>query len=188
MLFQGLDRLKRSVLMTAIVLMFIGVMLMILPVSFIPYFSKTLGFVLLVALVFSIFCFLSSSKALYHHLVLIGGLAAGVLGALLLIFGDLITRAAPWLICIVPILLGIYGIYHAVVFARRSGRKGWFILIILSALLIGFGSVIFWNPWRGNTKALMMIIGGVLMFSSLISALSLIWIWPIHRQEGGGDA
>lgn len=183
MLFQELDKLKRDVIMTSIILMFLGVMLIILPVGFIPYFSKALGFVLLIALMFSIFSFIGSSKALINYLMLCAGLAAGVAGAALLIFENLLASATTWLVGTVPLIAGAYGIYHAIVFARRSKRKGWFVLVILSALLAAFGSVIFWNPWRGDAGASMKIIGGVLMFSALVSGLSLIWIWPVRRDE-----
>lgn len=182
MLFQGLDKLKRSVLMTTFVLMFIGVLLMILPESMISFFGKALGFGLLVALVFDGLYFLSSPKALIHYILLALGLLAGLLGVALLAFEDLLVRTFSWLIGTVPLLLGIYGIYHALVFARRSKRKGWWVLILLSALLIAFGSVVFWNPWTGNPRASMQIMGGSLLFSALVSALSLIWIWPIHRE------
>ncbi len=182
MLFQGLDRLKRSVLMTTIVLMFIGIIFMIIPGESIKYISRGFGFLLLVALAFSIFNFVSSSKALFHHLVLVGGLVAGVVGALILTNDSLLENALKWLVGVVPIVSGAYGIYHALVFARRSGRKGWFVLVILSALLIVFGAFVFFNPWRDNTSALMLIIGGSLLFSSMVSGLSLIWIWPIHRD------
>ena len=182
MLFQGLDRLKRSVLMTTIVLMFIGVIFMIIPGGSIKYISRGLGFLLLVALAFSVLNFVSSSKALFHHIVLVGGLIAGVVGALILSNDTLLEKALKWLVGVVPIAAGIYGVYHAFVFARRSGRKGWFILVVLSALLIVFGAFVFFNPWRDNTSALMMIIGGSLLFSSMVSGLSLIWIWPIHRD------
>lgn len=182
MLFQGLDRLKRSVLMTTIVLMFIGFIFIIIPDGSIRYISRGLGFLLLVALVFSVFSFLSSSRALFHHLVLVGGLLAGVVGALILSNDSLLENALKWLVGVVPIVSGVYGVYHAFVFARRSGRKGWFILVILSVLLVLFGAVVFFNPWKDNTSALMKIIGGSLLFSSLVSGLSLIWIWPIHRD------
>ena len=35
----------------------------------------------------------------------------------------------------------------------------------------------------GSTFIMMKIIGGALMFSAIISALRLIWLWPV-RKEG----
>ena len=182
MLFKGLDRLKRSAIMTTIVLMFIGNILLIIPEAYFPFLGAALGFSLLVVLVVEIFNFISSPRALIHYIYLALGLLAGLFGIMLFIFDDLLLQLLTWLVSVIPILLGAYGIYHAFAFARRSGRKGWWLLIVLSALLMVFGGFIFYNPWMESTQAVIQVIGGTLMYSAFLSALRLIWIWPIHSN------
>ena len=182
MLFKELDKLKRSAVMTTIILMFIGFILLLLPETYIPFLSSALGFILLVVLVVAVLDYIGSAKALIHYFRLALGLLAGVVGFALFVFDGLFVSALSWLVGTVPILIGMYGIYHALAFARRSGRRGWWILIILSAAMILFGGVIFGNPWVDSPRAVMQVIGGTLMFSAFVSALRLIWIWPIHND------
>ncbi|MCR5295368.1 MAG: DUF308 domain-containing protein [Lachnospiraceae bacterium] len=188
MLFEGLDRIKRSAIMSTIILMIAGNILLMLPSDILPFFNEIMGFALLVTAVLSIFHYLASKKALIHYVYLTIGLLAGMLGLCLLIFEGLLTAILLWMVCIFPILSGLYGIYHALVFARRSGRRGWWILIVLSAALIVFGGFVFYNPWMDSTEGTMRIIGGTMMYTAIISGLRLVWLWPIKKKEGGQEA
>lgn len=184
MLFEGLDRFKRSAVMTTIILMIAGNILLVLPDSILPYFNELAGFALLVAALVSIFQFLSSRKALIHYISLTVGLICGMLGLFFLVFEDLLTRILIWLVCVFPIVGGLYGIYHALMFARRSGRRGWWILIVMSLALVAFGGFVFYNPWFDSTLARMRVIGATLMYTSVVSGLRLIWLWPIKKSKG----
>ena len=188
MLFEGLDRLKRSAVLTTILLVFAGNVLLVLPESVLPFFNAMMGFALLVVSMVSIFDFLSSRKALIHYISLTFGLLCGLLGLLFLVFEGLLTDMLVWLVCVVPVVDGVYGICHALLFARRSGRRGWWILLILSAALIVFGGFVFYNPWMDTTIGRMRVIGGTLMYSAVVSGLRLIWLWPVRRTEGGQAA
>lgn len=184
MLFEGLDRLKRNALLSAIILMIAGHMLLAMPSEILVYFNELAGFGLLVYAVLSIFNFLSSKKALIHYIYLTIGLLGGMLGFFFLIFDNLMVNIMIWMVCVFPVISGIYGIYHAFMFARRSGRKGWWILVILSAALIVFGGFVFYNPWVTSTEGTMRIIGATMMYTSILSCLSFIWLWPIKKASG----
>ncbi|MBO4423052.1 MAG: DUF308 domain-containing protein [Clostridia bacterium] len=186
MLFKTLDKLKRNTIMAAIILIMIGMVFLILPDTYIPYISSGISFILLVAAATSVFDFIGSSKALIHYITLAAGLLVGILGIALFIFEDMLVGMLSWMIGVAPIVLGMIGILQAVVFARRSNRGGWWILIILFSLLIVFGAFVFASPWK-DAQTMMRVIGGTLMYSAFISLIGLIWIWPIHRISGGGD-
>ena len=83
---------------------------------------------------------------------------------------------------LLPILLGCMGLYHALTYARRSGRKGWWIPVILNILLILFGIMPFINPWADNPRAILQVIGGTLFYSAVVYLISLLWIWPFQQQ------
>lgn len=53
MLFDSLDRMKRSTIMLTIVLMFVGWALLLMPGEYVPFLSSALGFFLLVSAVVS---------------------------------------------------------------------------------------------------------------------------------------
>ena len=184
MLFQNLDRIKRSAIMSTIVLMFIGLILLLIPESYFSFLSFILGFVFSVILVLSILNFIGeTNKTLLSYIKLTLGLFSGIWSFAFFLFDGLLLSILSWVVGILPILLGTYGIYHAVAFARRSGRKAWWILIILSGFLILFGAMVFWNPWMDYSDAAIKVIGGALLYSSFVSAMSLIWIWPIKTGE-----
>ena len=170
--------------MATVVLMFLGLLLLLIPEAYFSSLSSILGFCLAVLFAYTVFKFLGDDKTLMAYIKLSLGLFSGIWGVAFFIFDGLLLSILSWLVGTLPILFGAYGIYHAIAFARRSGRKGWWLLIILSLLLMVFGGFVFWNPWMDSSQAFIQIIGGTLLYSSFIGALSLIWLWPIH-QEGG---
>ena len=90
-----------------------------------------------------------------------------------------------WLVGTLPILFGGYGLYHALTYARRSGRKGWGFLVILDCLLLIFGTILFANPWADDPRKVLYVTAGTLFYSSLVYAISLLWIWPFRQDVGG---
>ena len=83
MLFNSLDKLKRSMVMMIIVLLFAGLTMFVVPVSYIPILGKALGFCCLVLAITKILDFVSSKKAMIHYIRLTLGLLAGFAGILL---------------------------------------------------------------------------------------------------------
>lgn len=183
MLFKRLDKIKRSSIMMTIVFMFIGFILLLLPEAYIPFLNDALAVLMLITCAQAVMNFISSSKALIHYLRLSGGLLIGLFGFVFLVYDGFFVTALYWLVGTIPILLGFYGIYHALAFARRSGRRGWWILIAMSGMLLLFGAVNFMNPWAYSIGAQMKVIGGTMAYSALVSALSLIWVWPFRQYE-----
>ena len=184
MLFNSLDKLKRSMVMMIIILLFAGLTMFVVPVSFIPVLGKVLGFGFLVWAVLQMLEFVSSKKAMIHYIRLFTGLLAGFAGILLFSINGLFLTVLNWLTGTLPILLGILGLYHALTYARRSERKGWWVLIILSCLLLAFGTILFVNPWADDPRAVLQVIGGTLFYSAVVYIISLFWIWPFQQNEG----
>ena len=78
-------------------------------------------------------------------------------------------------------------------FAKRSGRKGWSVIVILAIiqLLIGcsllVGVILFHFVDFATPLFLLKIIGLTILFSSIASILRLIWIKPIDARGGDKD-
>lgn len=185
MLFNSLDKFKRTLVMTIVLLMFAGLIMFVVPVSYVPMLGKVVGFCFLVSSILSILGFIDSNKALIHYIRLFVGLLLGLFGILLFAVEDLFLALLNWLVGTLPLLLGGYGIYHALTYARRSGRKGWQMLVVLACLLLLFGTVLFWNPWTKDPRKLLYVIGGTLFYSAVVYAVSLLWIWPFKQVDGG---
>ena len=183
MLFNTLDKFKRKMVMMIIVLLFTGLTMFLVPVSYVPLLGKVASFFLLVLAVLRILEFSSSNKALVHYISLSIGLLLGFIGILLYSVDGLFLTILNWLVGTLPILLGGYSLYHALTYARRSGRKGWWLLLILSCLLLAFGTILFVNPWANDPKSVLMVIGGTLFYSAAVYAISLLWIWPFRTPD-----
>lgn len=183
MLFQGLSKLKRTSIMTSIVLMAVGIVVLICPEAYISSLIGLLGVLIVVASIIMILEFLSSKKALIDLIMLTIALVLLILGSIVLIFRVDMIYVIAWMFGIGLIVAGASDIIHAFMYARRSGRKAWWVLVILSGLTITFGVIIICNPWWNTPGSLMKVIGLMVVFSAIVSALRLIWIWPIRTAK-----
>ena len=184
MLFNSLSKLKRTMVMMIICLLFTGLTMFAVPVSYIPILGKALGFSFLVLAILKILDFITSKKAMINYISLTLGLLSGLIGILLFAIDGLFLGLLNWLTGTLPILCGLVGMFHALVYARRSGRKGWWLLIILNSLLLLFGTILFTNPWADDPRAVLQVIGGTLFYSAVVYVISLFWIWPFRTENG----
>ena len=182
MVFQELSKLKRSTIMSSIVLIVLGILMVLCPEDYIQTMIGLMGSILLVFSIIGILDFLGSNKALIHYIYLTGWLVVGIVGFIVLVFEINSLFAVGWIFGIFLILIGIWDIINAFVYAKRSGRKGWWILVILALALIVCGVIILLNPWWESFGPFFRVIGLMILFSSLVSILRLIWIWPIKSE------
>lgn len=182
MLFRTLDRLKRSTLMTAIMLAFLGSTLLLVPDGYVSFLGSATAFVLAVVCVYVVLRFISSKKVLINYFRLFFGMLAGLTGLILFLYPNALVRILNLIVGILPMMLGTLGNYNAFVYARRSGRKGWGILVVLSAALFIFGGFSLFQPWMYSVSGTMKVVGGTMLFSSLVFVLMLIWIWPVNAD------
>jgi uncharacterized membrane protein HdeD (DUF308 family) len=182
MFSRELDKLKRSVITTSIVLLFAGLLLYLIPAEYIPIINIASGFTLLVICVVTMFIFLGSSKILIRYLQLCGGLTMGLAGIALWIFDDMFIRLLTLMIGILPAVISIPSIFHAFAYLRRSGRKGWWLLVLCPLALMAFAVFVLWNPWLKDENAVMNAAGTVLISTAVVNALRLIWLRPAKRD------
>ena len=182
MFSRELDKLKRSVITTSIVLLFAGLLLYLIPAEYIPIINIASGFTLLVICVVTMFIFLGSSKILIRYLQLCGGLTMGLAGIALWIFDDMFIRLLTLMIGILPAVISIPSMFHAFAYLRRSGRKGWWILVLCPLALMAFAVFVLWNPWLKDENAVMNAAGTVLISTAVVNASRLIWLRPAKRD------
>lgn len=187
MLFNTLDVLKRKMVMAIVFFLFTGLTLCIIPVSYIPILGKALGFCLLCLSILKILDFISSRKGIGHYIQLSIGLLCGIAGIALFTFDGLFLGLLNWLTGTLPILLGSVSLYFALTYVRRSGRKGWWVFVILSCLLLVFGTLVFVNPWINDQRSVLWVIGGTLFYSALVYMICLFWIWPFQQKGNVED-
>lgn len=186
MLFESLDKIKRNAILSAILLVAVGAVILICPAVYIPTFILGCGYLLAIVAIVMVLDFLSGKKSLMDYIKFVIALLLAFAGIGTLIFRDNIMRDLAWLFGFLMILDGLRTFIHSMTFARRSNRKGWWVLSVLSALMMVAGIMLFVNPWFKTTESLMKVIGGTVMFSAIMSGLRLIWTWPVRKETEEG--
>nr|AHF24346.1 hypothetical protein [uncultured bacterium Contig575] len=181
MLFQELGKLKRSSIMNSIILVAAGIMMILCPEPYIDALVSILGYGMVIFAVVLVLEFISGKKVLINYIYLTFALIVALLGVSVLVFEN-----AVLVIGIVFGLLlvgdGVISCINAWMFARRAQRKNWWVLIILSLLMMLFGLILLINPWWNEPGILFDVIGGMLLFSSAVSIVRLIFLWPIKGE------
>ncbi len=185
MLFQTLDKLKRQSILAAILMMALGIVMLICPESYVNALVVTVGYLMIIFAIVKILEFITGKKALIHYIIFTGALVIAIFGIFILIYNEDLLRALGWLFGFVLVQDGIFTALNALLFARRSNRRGWWVLLVLSVVLAVLGVLIFLNPWWNSPSLLMKVIGGALLFSAFVSALRLVWVWPFKSEEEG---
>ena len=85
MLFQELGKMKRSWIMTSLILIAVGIVMILCPVRYMRLMISALGYVLLVWATVLCLNYLSSSKTLMNYVSLAGALFIGILGLFVLV-------------------------------------------------------------------------------------------------------
>ena len=187
MLFESLDKIKRNSIFSAIILMALGAVMMLCPESYIESFTLGAGYLLVIISIVMMLDFFVSKKALVDYAMFVVGLILLILGGCVLVFNEDIMIVLARLFGILLVFDGARTIFHAFAYARRSQRKGWWVLVILSLLLIIAGIGVFVNPFFHTAAGLVKGIGGTVLFSAIVSALRLIWTWPLRNTDGGNE-
>ena len=187
MLFESLDKLKRNSIMTSILLIALGIIIIICPKEYVGSLTLVLGYSLVIVSIVLMLNFFSGKKSLMEYLKFSGALVLCIVGICVLVFRDDIMRVLAWLFGFLLILDGGRTMFHSFTYARRSRRSGWWVLTILSVLLIAAGIILFMNPWWNTTGTLTKVIGCAIFFSSIVSAIRLIWTWPLRTEKGGNE-
>ena len=184
MLFEELSKIKRSSIMTSIILVAVGIVMIMCPAQYVDSLVSVLGYGIVIFAAVMMLNFLSAKKSLINYIKLAGALVLMLLGISVLVFTNIVLIIGI-VFGLVLIGDGIITIVNTVLYVRRAKRKGWWFLILLSVLMILAGLIILVNPWWSEPIKLFDVIGGMLLFSSVVSIVRLIIIWPIKDEEEG---
>ena len=182
MIFQTLSRIKRQMIMSAIIFMVLGILMLICPEAYINTMIGALGSIMLIFSMLGILEYLDSNKSVADYITLTINLILGIAGTAIIVFEIYSLYAISILFGVFLILTGIVDFLNAFIYGKRSGRNGWWIMIILSLILVVFGIMILVHPNVTTVNELFNRVGITLLFSALISILHLIWIWPVKGE------
>ena len=179
MLFQELGKMKRTWIMSSIVLMVVGIAMLICPDRYMGLMVAALGYVLLVLATVFVLDFLASKKALINYVFVTIGLFVGLLGLFVEMRRSDVLPMLSLIFGLALLIEGLYELFNAFVYARRAGRTAWGVLALLSVLTVLFGVILLINPWWRTPAVLKAVIGVMMMFSSVVTIIRTVLTWPI---------
>ena len=191
MLFDAINTIKRQSILTAILLMVLGLIMILCPKEYVSTLITIAGYVMIIVGIEQTLEFLTSKNSLMNYISFVLAVIIGIVGLAVLVFNEDILQVLSWACSLLLLIDGGHSLYYAFTFARRSDRKGWQLLVVLSLLLmlmglfLFFGILFYANSITISTMFLMKILGIVMLFAAICSAIRLIWIWPVKNDDGG---
>ena len=183
MLFQELDKLKRTTIVTSMVLMSVGILMLICPVKFVDSLISALGYaMILLAGVWGL-DFIVSRKALINVIYLCGALIIGLMGVAVLVNHESVLTTLGIVFGILLLVDSGNNMFKTFTYVKRSQRPYWWVLAILSLLQLIIGLMILVNPWWNTPHVLLRVIGTALLFSVAVGVLRMLWMWPIKAED-----
>ena len=182
MLFEELSKIKRSSIMTSMMLAAVGIVMILCPAQYVDSLVAVLGYGMIILAGVMMLNYISAKKSLINCAKFAGGLILLLLGIAVLVFDNIVLLIGI-VFGLVLVADGVITLVNTWMYARRAKLKGWWLLVLLSLLLIAGGLVILINPWWNETLKLFNVIGAMLLFSALVGIVRLIIIWPIKDEE-----
>ena len=182
MLFQALEKIKQQTIISSVLLMILGLLMLIIPVRHDQILVEVLGYIMMLVGGVMIWDFIAGNKRIMDYVFFVIALLLNLLGLFILLSGDDILKVLSVLFGILMIVDGVHSSLHAVLYARRAGRKWWWILLILSVSLVLAGIIIFQNPWFPEEHSFLKVIGGVTIYASAVGIIRLILVWPLKAK------
>lgn len=181
MLFQELGKMKRSWIMTSLILIALGIVMILCPVRYMGLMITAMGYVLLVWATVIALDYLSSSKTLMNNISLGIALFVGILGLYVLVYRGDVLPVLGLLMGLFLVVKGLRDLFDAFVYVRRAGQVAWWFLAILSILTILIGVGFLFNPLLKTPYDMKRAIGIMLLVSSAVSIIRTMITWPFKN-------
>ena len=183
MLFEELSKIKRTSIMTSIILAAFGIVMILCPARYVDSLVAVLGYGMVILAGVMMLDYITAKKSLINCIKFAGALIMLLLGIAVLVFDNIVLLIGI-VFGVALVSDGLISMINTWMYARRAKLKGWWVLILLSLLLIAGGVMILVNPWWNEAVKLFDVIGVMLLFSSLVGIVRLFIIWPIKDEEG----
>ena len=181
MLLDVLDKIKQQTIITSILLMILGLLMIVIPEQYDGILINILGYIVIILGAVMVWDFIASEKKLVNWILFIFAQLLIFLGVFVLVLGNDTMTVLSVLFGILLIVDGFHSAMHAWMYARRSGKKMWGLLLLISILLMVAGLTILNNPWWKTAHSLMKVIGGTLLFAAAAGIFRLVMVWPIRK-------
>ena len=184
MLFQAFGKIKQTTIMITHILIAVGVIMLLCPAEYVSSLVAATGYILLVLASVMVFDFIGSRKKTSDYISFSVALVFILAGIAILVFKDDVPLVISIVYGILSVLDGVHSAFYSIIFARRSGKNGWPLLLVLAIIQIVVGFIIIFNPWWSTPGALIRVIGCAILLSALVAICRVIIIWPFRKEKG----
>jgi len=175
---------SKWLIILSVLLVATGLVMLIWPNLTISLLGNVLGMgMLIVGIAHIIIYFTKDHFGTVMHMDLTVGVLFASLGAFMLMHADFVSVALPFGIGILLLIGGISKIQYALDM-KRIYYSRWYIMLIFAIILILFGILMLYNPFRDHV--LVYVIGAALLLDGLLSILSILLISHRTRQIAKG--
>ena len=167
---EKVKKMRMSSIITALLCMFIGIVMIVFPGKSLDVICQVFGIVLIAGGAACVFFFLQDVHALPNVMTLIGGVVFIAIGIWIFTRPSGLATVIPFIAGIVIVINGIFNCAQTMELGRAKYNR-WWVSLILSLLTIGLGIVLIINPF-GTASAIARIIGIFMVYD----AASDLWI------------
>ncbi len=155
--------------LASVVLLALGVLLLAAPMETLTTYIRVIGGILLLAAVVGVVIFVLTAVANRSALLLVGSIAAGVVGLVFLIAPGVVTGALPFVFGLLLLIASVSDLFSAI--ALPFGKL---ISIILSLIGIILGLVILMNP-NAIAAFVTRVIGLSFIYEALVGLVTAVF-------------
>lgn len=167
-----LKEFKTNVIVTAAILIVIGLVLLLVPQFAINAIGLILGGGLIVMGLINLIVYFTQVKSfIWYQQDFIGGVLQILFGLFVIIYAGSIVSLIPLIFGIVVLIHGISAIGRALEIRKYQG-SGWIVSMILSVISILFGIFCIFSPF-GVTLIILRLIGIFLIYSGVSDFIAL---------------
>lgn len=171
---RTLKEIKWSAMLKGILYILLGVVALVIPETM----EKTLGYMLGIVLIIAggismIGYLLRDARENYYRDDFVFGLAAIVLGIIVLLKVEVIISLIPLLLGILVVISGCAKLQD-VIDMKRMNSGNWILMLILALINLILGLVLIFNPFKAAALMFRMI-GIGLIFSGITDCITIIY-------------
>ena len=172
--FEGkISSMNKTSIVFSIIFILLGLFLILKPAEALHLVSYAIGIILLIWGLFSIVKFFTKKNSQsYLEFSFIVGMFVFIFGVIILIKPNTIANIIPLLLGIWMLINGVIKLSYSLMVNKINPSIS---SIIVSALIIICGIILIFNPFSG-AKAIAQIIGGLLIFYSVLDLIECITI------------
>lgn len=183
---QGIKKFRENWPLASGITIVLGLVLVLFPGLIARLAGYLLGAAAIAFGVYSLTCYFKQQRLMpeFFRAELLGGFLAVALGLYIILHVDTVVSLLPFLAGAALLANGVVSLQRTLT-ARRSGYKGWEVLLVMTIVTLVFGLLLMVNPFKA-IETIVIIIGIALLYEGLSDVVAMLMtgkkidLWKKH--------